>query len=365
MIGDVPVGQQRRRPRRYRRARQVVRADGSRQVPHDDGPSSDAKRAGREVTGVQPPRGEHAREEFGKAAPTGDGRRGEVRRGRAGDARHGEWADAERPLVHDGLRPARGWQNKLWVDENGQPQIRVEPRTRFGRSPHARDDRRFLRTQRPQRIWATHATGRPRCASPPTADVLEKLNFVDTTNGIKFTIDCLATARPSALSRSSLATAGAASRRRVEGGVRLRECRGRRHDGVARPSPQAPLYLESRIESDSIIGELKKIQAQGAPDAVDAALDARPGAPDRHLSGRPRLRGEHRRSGQEESRNLLDVRERLARLRNGRDVEQTSSTADVDRDDQEKTSISIDGDAGTTISTKLAEVTNSGETTSR
>ena len=47
-----------------------------------------------------------------------------------------------------------------------------------------------------------------------------------------------------------------------------------------------------------------------------------------------------------------------------RDVEQTDgSTADVDRDDQEKTSISIDGDAGTTISTKLAEVTNSGETT--
>ena len=58
-----------------------------------------------------------------------------------------------------------------------------------------------------------------------------------------------------------------------------------------------------RVEEDA--------SAQQPPLAVGVALDARPGAPDRHLPGRRRLRGEHRRSGEEGSRNVEHNIERL------------------------------------------------------
>ena len=205
------------------------------------------------------------------------------------------------------------------------------------------------------------------CITPDSATYWKTLNFVDTTNGIKFTIQCAATAR--SLSISPKQFSHPQVQRVVQGwkaacgyGPQTVDASKLDNHGIPKKSDRV---WNQRIISDSIIGELKKIQELKAlltpsmllsmPDPA-LLIDIYQGVLDYGVN-----------TGALDKKNLAiystSGSDSLVSATD-RDVQQPDgSTADVDRDDQEKTSISIDGDAGTTISTKLAEVTNSGETT--
>ena len=206
------------------------------------------------------------------------------------------------------------------------------------------------------------------CITPDSRTYWKKLNFVDTTNGIKFTIDCLATAQSLGIEPKQFSHPQV---QRVVEGWKAACGYANVEDGGTPTTGWRDQVLKHRfiwnqgIESDSIIGELKKIQELKAlltpsmllsmPDPA-LLIDIYQGVLDYGVN-----------TGALDKKNLAiystSGSDSLVSATD-RDVEQTDgSTADVDRDDQEKTSISIDGDAGTTISTKLAEVTNSGETT--
>ena len=219
-------------------------------------------------------------------------------------------------------------------------------------------------------MWGSYACKGDKqvCITPDSATYWKTLNFVDTTNGIKFTIDCLATAQSLGIEPKQFSHPQV---QRVVEGWKAACGYANVEDGGTPTTGWRDQVLKHRfiwnqgIESDSIIGELKKIQELKAlltpsmllsmPDPA-LLIDIYQGVLDYGVN-----------TGALDKKNLAiystSGSDSLVSATD-RDVEQTDgSTADVDRDDQEKTSISIDGDAGTTISTKLAEVTNSGETT--
>ena len=176
---------------------------------------------------------------FAKAAPRMV--REEKYGARAGDARHGEWAmnGLSYMMASDprncGLNSTTD-DNLLARDGALAPASAHDPHTTTRPTTHrplllARTDRDFFELKGPIE-WGRYACKGDKqvCITPDSATYWKTLSFVDTTNGIKFTIQCAATARSSASPRSSLATRRCSVVQGVEGGVRLQTADGGRFE---------------------------------------------------------------------------------------------------------------------------------------